>query len=161
MREYTLKREQTLPHPVDEVFAFFAEPANLEAITPGWLRFRILTPEPIRMEPGALIRYALRWRGLPLSWTTRIEAWDPPNGFVDAQLRGPYRLWEHAHSFEPVAGGTLARDVVRYALPLGVLGRLARAAWVRADLNAIFDHRARRVLELLEARAGRDATREA
>jgi len=152
MREHTLKREQRLPLPVDEVFAFFAEPANLEAITPDWLRFRILTPEPIRMEAGALIRYALRWRGVPLSWTTRIEKWDPPNGFVDAQLRGPYRLWEHTHRFEPVAGGTLARDVVRYALPFGVLGSLARAGWVRADLEAIFDYRARRVAELLKPR---------
>lgn len=149
MREYTLRREQMIPLPVDEVFAFFAEPANLEAITPRWLRFRILTPEPIRMEAGALIRYALRWRGLPMSWTTRIEKWDPPHGFVDAQLRGPYRLWEHAHDFEPVEGGTLARDVVRYAIPFGFLGRLARAGWVRADLEAIFDYRAQRVTELL------------
>lgn len=149
MREYTLRREQMIPLPVDEVFAFFAEPANLEAITPRWLRFRILTPEPIRMEAGALIRYALRWRGLPMSWTTRIEKWDPPHGFVDAQLRGPYRLWEHAHDFESVEGGTLARDVVRYAIPFGFLGRLARAGWVRADLEAIFDYRAQRVTELL------------
>lgn len=149
MREYTLRREQMIPLPVDEVFAFFAEPANLEAITPNWLRFQIRTPEPIRMEAGSLIRYALRWRGLPMSWTTRIEKWDPPHGFVDAQLRGPYRLWEHTHDFEPVEGGTLARDVVRYAIPFGFLGRLARAGWVRADLEAIFDYRAQRVTELL------------
>jgi ligand-binding SRPBCC domain-containing protein len=151
MREYTLRREQTLGLPVDEVFAFFAEPANLEAITPDWLRFRTLTPGAIRMAAGTLIRYELRWHGLPLSWTARIEAWDPPRGFVDVQLRGPYRLWEHTHTFQPVAGGTLVRDVVRYALPLGFPGRLVHAGWVRANLDAIFDHRARKVSELLEA----------
>jgi ligand-binding SRPBCC domain-containing protein len=149
MREYTLRREQTLGLPKDEVFAFFAEPANLEAITPDWLRFRILTAGAIRMGAGTLIRYALRWRGLPLSWTTRIAEWNPPRGFVDVQLRGPYRLWEHTHTFQPVAGGTLMRDVVRYALPLGFFGRIAHAGWVKADLRAIFDHRARKVSELL------------
>jgi ligand-binding SRPBCC domain-containing protein len=101
--------------------------------------------------PGTLIHYALRWRGLPLSWTTRITEWNPPGGFVDVQLRGPYRLWEHTHIFQPVAGGTLVHDMVRYTLPLGVLGRLAHAGWVRADLNAIFDFRARKVSELLGA----------
>ena len=152
MREFVLTREQTVGLPVDGVFAFFADAANLEAITPPWLRFRILTPGPIRMAAGTLIRYAIRWRGLPLSWTTRIRDWDPPGGFVDVQTRGPYRLWEHTHTFQPVAGGTLVRDVVRYALPLGVLGRLAHAGWVRADLDAIFDYRARKVAELLGAR---------
>jgi ligand-binding SRPBCC domain-containing protein len=149
MREYILRREQALSLPVDEVFAFFGEPANLGAITPKWLCFHILTPGAIRMGSGILIHYALRWRGLPLSWTTRIVEWNPPNGFVDVQLQGPYRLWEHTHIFQPIAGGTLVRDVVRYALPLGFLGRLTHAGWVRADLNAIFDYRARKVSELL------------
>jgi ligand-binding SRPBCC domain-containing protein len=151
MQEYTLRREQTLGLPVNEVFAFFAEPANLEAITPDWLRFRILTPGPIHTGTGTLIRYALRWRGMPLSWTTRVTSWDPPHGFVDAQIEGPYSLWEHTHTFQPVADGTLVRDLVRYALPLGILGWLAHAGWVKADLRAIFDHRARKVSELLGA----------
>jgi ligand-binding SRPBCC domain-containing protein len=149
MRGYTLYREQKISLPVEEVFAFFGDPANLEALTPNWLHFRILTPGPIQMGIGTLIQYALRWRGLPLSWTTRIREWGPPHGFVDVQLHGPYRLWEHTHSFQPVAGGTLVRDVVRYALPFGIFGRLAHAVWVRADLNAIFDYRARKVSELL------------
>jgi ligand-binding SRPBCC domain-containing protein len=151
MRVYTLRREQTIGLPVDEVFAFFSEPGNLEAITPGWLRFRILTPNVIRMGAATVICYALRWRGLPLSWTTRITEWSPPHGFVDMQIQGPYRLWEHTHTFRPVAGGTLVRDVVRYALPLGILGRLAHAGWVQGDLNAIFDYRARKVSEILGA----------
>lgn len=153
MREYILRREQTLDSPMDKVFAFFAEPANLEAITPAWLRFRIHTAGAIRMGSGTLIRYALRWRGLPLSWTTRIAEWNPPNGFVDVQLQGPYRLWEHTHNFQAVGSGTEVRDVVRYALPFGLLGRLAHAGWVRADLNTIFDYRAQKVSELLEVLA--------
>jgi ligand-binding SRPBCC domain-containing protein len=143
---HVLRREQRLPAPPGAVFEFFADAGNLEAITPGWLRFRIVTPRPIEMRPGALIEYRLRLHGVPVSWRTRIEAWEPGVRFVDAQLRGPYRLWHHTHEFAPDgAGGTLMRDTVRYALPLGPLGELARRLFVARDLAAIFDFRAGRV----------------
>src|SRR4051794_34251209 len=122
MREFTLVREQRIALPIDEVFAFFAEPRNLEAITPGWLRFRILAAGPIAMAAGTTIRYALRWRGTPVSWTTEIRAFEPPNLFIDEQVRGPYRLWHHTHRFEALGEETLMRDEVRYALPLGLAG---------------------------------------
>lgn len=149
MANFILQREQTIPRPIDEVFAFFADAHNLEAITPPWLGFRILTPAPIAMREGMRILYRLRWHRLPLRWTTEIRRWDPPRLFVDVQQRGPYRLWEHTHEFEPVPGGTRMRDTVEYALPFGLLGRLAHAGWVRRDLQTIFDYRARRVAELL------------
>jgi ligand-binding SRPBCC domain-containing protein len=79
---------------------------------------------------------------VPISWTTRIDAWRPPHGFVDRQLRGPYRLWEHTHELEAVDGGTLIRDRVRYRPPAG---RRLVARWLRA----IFDFRARATAELL------------
>ncbi len=144
-----------MPRPVDEVFAFFADAANLEAITPPWLRFRLLSPGPIAMRPGALIFYRLYWGWLPLRWVTEIEEWQPPFRFVDVQLRGPYALWHHTHSFEPHEGGTLMRDEVRYALPLGPLGRLMHRLLVRRDLEAIFDYRARKVSEVFANPTGR------
>lgn len=150
MTVYTLTREQMLPQSIDRVFEFFADAGNLEAITPPWLRFHILTPQPILMAPGALIEYQMRWRRLPIRWLTRIESWEPPRRFCDVQLRGPYRLWEHEHTFEPCAGGTLMRDVVRYALPFGVLGRLAHRVIVRTDLDAVFAFRAVRVATMVQ-----------
>lgn len=138
MRESRFESEIWLPRPVEEVFPFFADAGNLERLTPPWLRFRILTPRPVEMRPGALIDYRLRVHGLPLAWRTRIEAWEPPHRFVDAQLRGPYRLWHHTHTFEPLDGGTLCRDVVRYAVPGGALvDRLL----VRRDVERIFAFR--------------------
>lgn len=148
---HLIEREQWLDRPVEEVFAFFADAANLQAITPAWLRFRLLSPEPIPMHPGALIDYRLRWRGVPLRWRTLIEAWEPPHRFIDTQLRGPYRLWHHTHTFQPRDGGTLVRDAVRYRLPLGPLGTVFHTLGVRRDLEAIFDFRARRVRERLDA----------
>jgi ligand-binding SRPBCC domain-containing protein len=146
---FVLEREQWLPRPVEEVFAFFADAANLEAITPPWLGFRILSPQPIPMRAGTRIAYRLGWRRLPLRWLTEITEWNPPHRFVDVQLRGPYALWHHTHEFEPQQGGTLMRDRVRYALPLGRLGTLMHRAVVGKDLQAIFDFRLKRVDELL------------
>lgn len=134
---------------MEDVFAFFADARNLEAITPPWLGFQILSPKPIAMAPGTLIEYQLRWRRFPIRWVTEIRIWDPPTSFMDGQLRGPYRLWEHTHRFQAVDGGTCMRDVVRYALPLRFIGRMAHACVVKADLEGIFDYRARKVSALL------------
>jgi len=147
---HVLRCEQRLPGPPGEVFPFFADAGNLEAITPDWLAFRIVTPRPIEMRRGALIEYRLRLHCLPVSWLTRIEEWEPGARFVDMQLTGPYKLWHHTHEFEPDgAGGTLMRDTVRYALPLGPLGEVAHRLFVARDVAAIFGHRAQRVAELL------------
>jgi ligand-binding SRPBCC domain-containing protein len=139
---HTLVREQRLPGPPDEVFPFFADAGNLEAITPPLLRFRVVSPQPIEMRVGTLIEYRLRLRGLPVRWLTRIEEWVPGERFVDTQLAGPYRLWHHTHEFEPDGGGaTLMRDVVRYALPAWPLGELAHRLLVRRLLERIFAFR--------------------
>jgi ligand-binding SRPBCC domain-containing protein len=148
VRTFELRREQWLPRPVEEVFAFFADATNLEAITPPWLGFRILLPEPTTMHAGARIVYRLRWRRVPLRWVTEIAAWEPPFHFADVQRRGPYALWQHTHRFEPHAGGTRMRDRVRYALPLGPLGAFMHRLMVRKDLDAIFAYRARKVSEI-------------
>ena len=142
MRVHILEREQRIAAPPAEVFPFFEDAYNLEAITPPFLGFRVVTPRPIEMRAGALIEYRLRLHGVTVRWRTRIEAFDPPHSFVDAQISGPYRLWHHTHVFEPDGrGGTIMRDRVRYALPLGPIGRLARALLVRRDLDRIFDYR--------------------
>ena len=150
MKVHVLERRQRLPQPPERAFAFFADALNLEAITPPWLGFRVVTPGPIEMRPGTLIEYRLRLRGLPLRWLTRIDEWEPGRGFADVQVRGPYRLWHHTHRFEPDGnGGTRMSDVVRYALPLGPLGGAAHALFVRRDLERIFDFRHERVVAAL------------
>jgi ligand-binding SRPBCC domain-containing protein len=146
---YQLNREQFIPRPLAEVFPFFADAGNLEAITPAFLNFRILTLRPIPMHPGALIDYQIKLFGLPLKWRTRIEEFEPPHRFVDVQLRGPYKLWHHTHEFREADGGTLMTDRVRYQLYLGPLGRLAHVLWVQRTLLRIFDHRRQTIERLL------------
>ncbi len=150
MRTYSLKREQWVPRPLEEVFSFFSRPENLQAITPPWLDFGMVeTPQ--ALVPGALIRYRLKWHSLPIRWTSEISEWNPPHGFVDRALSGPYALWNHEHSFFPREGGTTICDRVTYALPLGWAGRLAHRLWVRRDVEKIFDYRAEKMRDLFPA----------
>jgi len=151
MRVHTLERSQVLPRPPAEVGAFFADPANLERLTPPWLHFRVATPLPLALRRGTLIDYRIRLHGVPLSWRSLISAWDPPRGFIDEQVRGPYSLWIHHHAFEPAPGGTRVTDRVRYAVRGGAL---VRRLLVAPDLERIFDHRAGRAAELLGPPAG-------
>jgi ligand-binding SRPBCC domain-containing protein len=153
MRVHVLEREQVVPRGLDEVWAFFADAGNLEAITPPFLGFEVCTPQPIEMRVGTLIEYKLRLHGISLRWLTRIEEWEPGERFVDAQVRGPYGLWHHTHTFAAHPEGTFIRDRVRYRLPLGPLGALGLPL-VRHDLRAIFDFRHAEVARRLAAPAG-------
>ncbi len=136
--------------PPERAFDFYGDALNLEPLTPPWLHFEVTTPMPIEMAAGTLLDYRLRLHGLPIRWRTRIDLWEPPYRFVDSQVRGPYALWEHTHTFEPESDDTtLIRDRVRYAIPYGPLGNLADVLFVRRDLARIFDYRQQAVAERL------------
>lgn len=150
---YALTRSQRIEAPLDDVFAFFSEPANLARITPPWLRFRIHGRPPKSIAPGTRIEYRIRWTVLTLRWVTRITAFTPPSGFQDVQEKGPYRTWIHTHAFEPDGTGVVIRDRVEYALPFGPLGRLVHALFVRRQLDAIFAFRRRAVEEIFSGLA--------
>ena len=141
MKTFVFEASQWVPTPVAQTFDFFADAANLEAITPSFLHFRILTPLPIEMREGARIDYWLRLDGLPVRWRTGITHWDPGVSFEDTQLRGPYAKWVHRHSFEPQGAGTRLRDRVEYAVPFDPLSRPLHALYVRPTVERIFRHR--------------------
>jgi ligand-binding SRPBCC domain-containing protein len=145
MREFTLQTKLWLPRPLAEVFPFFAEARNLETLTPPWLKFEVLTPSPIVLRPGTLIDYRITVHGFPIRWRTEIAEWDPPRQFVDVQLRGPYTLWRHTHTFEERDGGTVCLDQVRYR-PRG--GALVHWLFVRRDVERIFQYRQQRLKEM-------------
>jgi ligand-binding SRPBCC domain-containing protein len=138
MKRREFQSELWLPVTPEELFPFFGDAANLNAITPPWLSFRIVTIPPIVMQAGTLIDYRLRVRGIPLRWRTRINEWQPPHRFVDEQVRGPYRLWIHEHMFERRDGGTLVRDKVQYAVPFDLI---VYPLLVRSDVKRIFEFR--------------------
>lgn len=148
MSTHRLTSSQLVPHSRDEVFPFFAEPANLARITPPGLGLMI-GPDVAPMHAGLDIEYRIRpLLGIPVTWRTRIARYEPPEGFLDLQAAGPYRRWEHRHTFRDHPSGTLVEDEVTYELPFGRLGDLAHGPLVRPRLEAIFRHRARVVADV-------------
>ena len=136
--EYTLVCRARVPRPLDEVFPFFSDPRNLELITPSTLKFQIIGGPPSPMAEGAVIEYKLRVRGIPLRWKSVISTWEPPNRFVDTQLKGPYRQWIHEHRFIDEGDSTMMQDTIRYKV-LG--GRLVNRFFVQNDVMKIFTYR--------------------
>jgi ligand-binding SRPBCC domain-containing protein len=155
-RVHALLREQRIPLAPEELFPFFCDARNLARITPPELGFRFEVL-PAEMRVGAEIAYRLRLWGVPFRWRTLVTAWDPPHGFVDEEIRGPFALWRHTHGFRPASegAGTIMDDRVEYALPLAPVGELAHFI-VRRQLERIFDYRREVVEELFgESRASR------
>ncbi len=150
MKVHVLRRQQVVAQPLERVFQFFSRPENLARLTPDALRFRTLTPSPIVMKPGTMIDYTIRVLGIPVRWKTLITSYDPPRGFVDEQVRGPYAFWFHRHTFFAVDGGTEIIDEVHYALPGGVLAPVAHTVFVRRQIGKIFDYRAKAITRFFE-----------
>ena len=135
---FRITKSVWVPRPINEVFDFFGDAANLERMTPPWLNFKILTPQPVIMRPGTTIDYRISLRGLPMRWRSEISVWNPPYEFVDEQLKGPYKRWHHRHTFETRDEGTLVGDDVEYDV-LG--GALIHRLFVQKDLQKIFAYR--------------------
>ena len=141
---FRLETRLWLPAPLNPVFAFFADPANLERITPSFLHFRVVTPG-VEMKRGATIDYRLRLHGIPFRWQSEITAWDAGARFRDEQRRGPYRYWRHSHLFREEDNGTVVEDGVDYDVP----GGYAVHQWlVGPDLIRIFTYRQERLREI-------------
>ena len=154
MNTNTLAAQIDIPLPIQDVFVFFSDARNLERITPPELRFRVETPGTIEITEGTEIRYTLGLFGIRFRWRSLISRWDPPRGFVDEQLHGPYALWHHEHRFEEVEGGTRIYDTVQYALPFRPFSALVRPL-VRAQLRRIFSYRQSSVIRLFNLDAAR------
>ncbi len=148
MADHILESRVWLARPRVEVFAFFADPANLPRLSPPALRLRLLAP-PAPMRAGSVYDFRVAWLGVPLRWRAFIREFDPPHRFVDVQVRGPYARWEHRHRFLEENGGTWVEDRVTYRLPLGPLGRAAHALVVGRQIRAAWAYRDRRVGELI------------
>jgi len=137
-----LEREQFLPLNVDQVWSFFATPANLNAVTPDDLEFKITSKVPEEMYEGLIITYKIKpMLNIPLNWVTEITHIHKPFFFVDEQRSGPYKIWHHEHHFRAVEGGVIMTDRLYYEIGLSILGWIAGHLFVHKKVRQIFDYR--------------------
>jgi ligand-binding SRPBCC domain-containing protein len=156
---YSLDQAQRIEAPLEAVFAFFSDPANLARITPPWLSFRVQGTPPASLAEGDRIEYRIRWGIFTLRWVTRITRWRPTSEFEDVQEKGPYRTWIHTHRFFQRGSLVVMEDHVEYALPFGVLGRIVHRLRVRRQLVEIFAYRRRVIDEIFGPGAATAAVR--
>ncbi len=149
MRVYTLKKKQLVSKSIIEVFDFFSRPENLSILTPKKMNFKILTPGPLEMKEGMLIDYVIKVMAIPIRWRTIITKYEPPHIFIDQQLKGPYSMWHHTHTFNKINDTeTLIKDTVNYSMPYGFIGEIAHYLYVKRDLKNIFLYRNKKIEEI-------------
>lgn len=153
MKVYSFKTVQQLPITLDQAWDFFSSPANLKAITPKKMQFEILDDyQGEKMYEGQIINYFVRpLFNIPMRWTTEITHVKDREYFIDEQRFGPFALWHHKHFFKAIPGGIEMTDFLHYAIPVGIIGRIANSMMVSAQLKEIFDYRCK----VLEARFGK------
>lgn len=153
MADHVLEMRFWVPRPRPAVFAFFADPRNLERVVP---RLRWRSPPPL-LEAGAVLDFRVAILGVPTTWRMIVREWDPPHRFVDALVRGPFARWEHRHRFvegpeseAPNAPpGTWVEDRLTYRFPGGPLGRVLDVLGGSAGVEAAFARRRQRLRALL------------
>jgi ligand-binding SRPBCC domain-containing protein len=150
MKMYSIEQVSHLPITLEEAWHFFSRPENLNEITPDDMSFQIITDvADKKMHAGMIIEYKISpFAGVKMNWVTEISHCVDRQFFVDEQRFGPYAFWHHQHHFEAVPGGVRMTDIVHYGLPLGFLGRIAHALFVRKKLEGIFAYRTVRVAQL-------------
>jgi ligand-binding SRPBCC domain-containing protein len=153
MKIYKIETVQHVNASLDECWAFFSSPQNLQKITPNDMGFEITDFDNKSVYPGQVIQYKVSpLFGIKLSWMTVITAVKDKAYFIDEQRFGPYTLWHHKHFFEATETGTKMTDVVHYALPLGFLGRMMNSLVVKNKLKEIFDYRFSKIDKMFNAK---------
>ena len=152
MKVYRLETIGNYPVSIEQAWQFFSDPRNLKLITPEYMDFEILeTDLPVNMYAGQVIKYKIRpFPWIKLTWVTEITQVNAPNFFVDEQRSGPYSFWHHQHHFHRTELGIQSKDIVHYAIPLGILGRAAHFFFIRKRLEYIFRYRHQKLIEILQ-----------
>jgi ligand-binding SRPBCC domain-containing protein len=73
--------------------------------------------------------------------TSIVTEFKFPVSFVDEMVSGPFKSMKHLHKFKVVEGYTLMTDEFDYHSPLGVLGKVADALFLKSYMEKLLAHR--------------------
>ena len=144
---FTLVSKQKVPISIEKAWEFFSSPENLEKLTPSEMNFSVTSGKPKKAYPGQIITYKVSViKGVRLNWVTEITQVKEKEFFIDEQRFGPYKMWHHEHYFEKIDENSCwIGDKVSYKLPLGILGKIAHALFVKKQLSGIFEYRSKQI----------------
>jgi ligand-binding SRPBCC domain-containing protein len=151
VKTYLIKTEQKMPISLDSAWDFFSSPLNLAKITPQKMSFVVTSNYngDRKIYPGMIITYNISpLLGIKINWMTEIIQAKDGEYFVDEQRFGPFALWHHQHHFKAIPGGVLMTDILNYAIPYGIFGRLANTLFVENDVKGIFEYRTKAIEDL-------------
>ncbi len=145
-----IERSILIHAPIDRVFHFHDDTANLLKITPPNLRVTVESTGTPGL--GYEVFLAVRQLGVfTMRWHVKITEYDPPRRMTDVQLSGPFRSWKQVRTLREVDGGTELTDRVEYEPPFGLIGRVANALMIRRQVHAMFAYRQQATKRLLES----------
>jgi ligand-binding SRPBCC domain-containing protein len=149
-KSHTIHTVQQIPISIEKAWDFFSNPINLAKITPDNMGFHVISDyHGNTMYAGQIIEYKVKpVLGIPLYWMTEITQVKDKEYFIDEQRFGPYTLWHHQHHFKEIPNGVEMTDIVHYKLPLGFIGKMGNALFVKKQLTEIFDYRFQKVTEM-------------
>ncbi|MDQ4215726.1 SRPBCC family protein [Microbacterium capsulatum] len=133
--------ERLIPAPVERVFALSLDVAvHVESMTAHDERIVGGVGSGL-MREGDTVTWDARHFGVRFRMTSLVFDVDPPHGFSDRQLRGPFAEFRHRHTFTPSGDGTLLRDEIEFRSPFGLLGRIVDALVMRRHLIRLIEQR--------------------
>lgn len=142
MKVHQIYRQQALALPLEQAWAFFSSPLNLNQITPEFFQIEIKSDLPEQIYAGLLISYRMKavW-GIPMAWLSEVCHCQDLAYFVYQQREGPFKFWSHQVRLTLIPAGVLLEDIVFYTLPFGILGEIFHSLVIKKKLQAIFDTR--------------------
>jgi len=128
--------------PAESLFTWHAEPEALERLIPPWEHSRVISRTGTIRDIGSRVELRVRIGPFWQTWISEHTACEEGRMFRDVQIKGPFALWRHKHSFEPDGvSACYLEDRVEYALPMGALGAMVAGRFVRRKLDRLFAYR--------------------
>jgi uncharacterized protein (TIGR01777 family) len=130
-----------MPAPVEALWAWHLRPGALERLLPPWDRVRVIDRTG-GVEHGSRVTLSVPFGPLSLRWVSEHRDVDPPRGFSDVQVEGPFAEWRHTHAMTADASSTSwLEDRIAFAGPAGPVGRAIARRVVAARLPALLRYR--------------------
>lgn len=148
--KHRLVFRQWLPAPIQNVFAYVTDGANLPTLMPQKLRTQWQGQNTEKPQQGSLLKWQLRWKGIPIGWQSQISEWRPVSEVASEMVQGPFRSFHHRMHFERVRDGVILTDTLEYELPLRTIGEIFAAKKVVCDLKSVFEFRGKRLAEIFQ-----------